>query len=82
MTGSNGVFSPDVAYALETHDGANIFVRQTGRAPGVFSLFDTGSADYAWLNQVVAYGKATVTSTGVSLDFWQVSPISSWALVS
>lgn len=71
--GGNGDFSPDVAYVLETHDGDNILVRQRGRAPNVFSLFETGSDEYDWLNLVVAYGKATVIDTGVSLDLWQVS---------
>lgn len=73
IVGGNGDFSPDVAYVLETHDGGNILVRQRGRAPNVFSLFETGSDEYDWLNLVVAYGKATVIDTGVSLDLWQVS---------
>ncbi|ROW04553.1 hypothetical protein VMCG_05035 [Cytospora schulzeri] len=73
IVGSNGDFSPDVAYVLETHNGSNILVRQRGRAPNVFSLFETGSDEYGWLNLVVAYGEATsVTGTGVSLDLWQV----------
>ncbi|KUI55874.1 UPF0311 protein YveG [Cytospora mali] len=78
ITGSNGDFNPDVAYVLETHDGSNILVRQRGRAPNVFSLFETGSDKYDWLNWVVAYGKATsVTETQVSLDIWQVGTIQS-----
>ncbi|ROW16612.1 hypothetical protein VPNG_01614 [Cytospora leucostoma] len=77
LVGSNGVFNPDVSYVLETQDGDNIFVRQRGRAPNVFSLFDTGSEEYAWLNLVVAYGVATVLEDGVSVDLWQTikSPI-------
>lgn len=76
LVGSNGNFNPDVSYALETQDGDNIFVRQRGRAPNVFSLFDTGSEEYAWLNLVVAYGVATVSEDGVSVDLWQVSMVS------
>lgn len=75
IVGGNGVFSPDVAYALQTRDGlGDILVRQRGRSPNVFSVFETGSDEYDWLNLAVAYGVVTsVTGTGVSLEFWQVS---------
>lgn len=70
-------FTPDVVLVLQTHDGVNILVRETGRAPNVFQLFETSSNattnKYDYLNDVVAYGKAAQTATGVVVEVWKVS---------
>lgn len=64
---------------LQTHDGVNILVRETGRAPNVFQLFETSSNattnKYDYLNDVVAYGKAVQTATGIIVDVWKVSEV-------
>lgn len=73
LTDRSGSFNPDVAYLLQTSDGCNIFVRERGHAPNVFLLFETSSDKYAWLNAVVAYGKAARAATGIAVDVFKVS---------
>lgn len=70
-------FTPDVVMLLQTNDGVDILVRETGRAPNVFQLFETSSNattnKYDYLNDVVAYGKAAQVTGGVVVDVWKVS---------
>lgn len=73
LTDSKGVFSPDAVYVLETNDGARIMVTEKGRAPNVNLVFETGSANYSWLNTAVGYASGGPFPGGVSLDVWQVS---------
>ncbi|KAK9771590.1 hypothetical protein SCAR479_11794 [Seiridium cardinale] len=54
-------FHPDTRYQLRTSDGANIFIQTEGPAQtdGTIHLrekFETGSADYYWMNNIVAVG--------------------------
>ncbi|KAK6082916.1 hypothetical protein SCUP515_02150 [Seiridium cupressi] len=54
-------FHPDTRYQLRTYDGANIFIQTEGPAQtdGTIHLrekFETGSADYYWMNNIVAVG--------------------------
>ncbi|CAK7234136.1 hypothetical protein SBRCBS47491_008846 [Sporothrix bragantina] len=74
LTDSKGTFSPEAVYVLETTDGARIMVTERGRAPNVNIQFDTGSANYSWLNTAVAYASGGPTAGGVSLDVWQLTP--------
>lgn len=74
LTDSKGTFSPDAVYVLTTNDGARIMVTEKGRAPNVNLVFETGSANYSWLNTAVGYASGGPTAGGVSLDVWQVSP--------
>jgi hypothetical protein len=72
ITTASGSFSPDAVYTLHTHDGANIMVRETGHAPNLLLLYETGSEEYAWMNTIVGYATGGRTDTGVHLDAWQV----------
>ncbi|KAK3346036.1 hypothetical protein B0T25DRAFT_506159 [Lasiosphaeria hispida] len=74
---SNGTFSADTRYALQTTDGAHIFIRTSG--PGqpdgrlhLRLVFETGSARYWWLNNIVAVGVLTSGAGFVSIDAWQL----------
>ncbi|CAK7218001.1 hypothetical protein SCUCBS95973_003342 [Sporothrix curviconia] len=74
LTDSKGTFSPQAVYVLETTDGARIMVTESGRVPNVNLQFDTGSANYSWLNTAVAYASGGPTAAGVSLTVWQITP--------
>lgn len=74
LTDSKGTFSPDAVYVLQTTDGARIMVRERGHAPNVNLLFETGHANYTWLNTAVGYASGAPTADGVALDVWQISP--------
>jgi hypothetical protein len=55
-----GIFAPDTRYHFVTSDGANIFVRSTGsQIPAIGEIhlrfvFETGSAKYYWLNNIIS----------------------------
>ncbi|AEO67596.1 26b93eb9-0beb-4bf3-b428-2f1ddc3b0f6f [Thermothielavioides terrestris] len=73
----NGTFSADTRYQLQTDDGANIFIRTSGPAQpdGHLHLrmeFETGSAKYYWLNNIVAVGILTTGNGYVLIDGWQL----------
>ncbi|KAH6647470.1 hypothetical protein BKA67DRAFT_387749 [Truncatella angustata] len=71
-------FHPDTRYQLRTSDGANIFIQTEGPAQtdGKIHLrekFETGSAKYYWLNNVVAVGILTAGNGYVVIDTWQIN---------
>lgn len=73
----DGVFSADTRYQLQTDDGANIFIRTSGpaQADGRLHLrlvFETGSAKYYWLNNIIAVGILKAGSGYVLIDAWQL----------
>jgi len=73
----NGTFSADTRYQLQTNDGAHIFIRTDGPAQsdGHIHLrmqFETGSAKYYWLNNIVAVGILRSGNGYVSIDAWQI----------
>lgn len=72
LTDAKGNFSPDAIYVLKTSDGAEILVTEKGHAPNVYLEFETGSAQYSWLNTVVGVGQAAPGDGGISLDVFQV----------
>ncbi|CAK7205327.1 hypothetical protein SEUCBS139899_008097 [Sporothrix eucalyptigena] len=74
LTDSKGTFSPEAVYVLQTTDGAKIMVTERGRAPNVILQFDTGHANYSWLNTAVGYASGGPSAAGISLDVWQLTP--------
>ncbi|KAJ5765670.1 hypothetical protein N7520_005229 [Penicillium odoratum] len=66
-----GIFSANTRYNLQTHDGANLFLQTSGagQPDGDLHLridISTGSKDYYWLNNIVAFG--TLKSVSESAD--------------
>jgi Protein of unknown function (DUF3237) len=69
LVGPDGTGSLDIRYALETDDGALVYLAYQGRADFsasadvVYSapLFETGDERYAWLNKIQAVAKGTVS---------------------
>jgi len=77
LVDKDGLFSADTRYQLQTDDGANIFIRTSGpaQADGHLHLrivFETGSATYYWLNNIVAVGILTSGDGYVLIDAWQL----------
>jgi hypothetical protein len=77
LVDKNGTFSADTRYQLQTDDGANIFIRTEGpsQPDGHLHLrmkFETGSAKYYWLNNIVAVGILTSGNGYVLIDGWQL----------
>jgi len=72
LTDAGGAFSPDSLYVLQTADGATVLVTGKGRVPHETVLFETGSDKYAWLNKVVAVGRAQQAAGALSMDVFQV----------
>ncbi|KAL4933847.1 DUF3237 domain-containing protein [Aspergillus undulatus] len=78
-----GIFSADTRYNLRTDDGADIFIQTSGpKAPSgnlhLRLVFETGSEDYYWLNNVLAIGSLTNVYEGndssiLKIDAWNVS---------
>ncbi|PVH80794.1 hypothetical protein DL98DRAFT_357430, partial [Cadophora sp. DSE1049] len=61
VTDNFGVFNPDTRYGFKTDDGANIYLQTSGpqKQDGLLHLrllFETGNANYTWLNEIVAVG--------------------------
>lgn len=78
ITDPLGNFNPDSRYGLKTNDGANIFIHTQGptQKDGKIHLsvfFETGSANYSFLNEVVAVGILTAGSNTVAIDVWQLN---------
>jgi hypothetical protein len=78
LTDSKGIFSADTRYQLQTNDGANIFIQTFGptyndSAIGLHMLFETGSASYYWMNDIVAVGVLHSGGGGVSIDAYQIN---------
>ncbi|KAH7379038.1 hypothetical protein BKA64DRAFT_714215 [Cadophora sp. MPI-SDFR-AT-0126] len=59
-TDTSGNFYPDVRSAVRTDDGADLYLQTSGTQRGdVFHLaikFETGNANYTWLNTVAGVG--------------------------
>jgi hypothetical protein len=66
----DGVMTLDVRLTLRTHDDALVFMTYGGRRAGDYfrttPLFQTGSDDYAWLNDVVCVGSGYLVDGGVA----------------
>lgn len=78
LTDAKGTFSPDTRYQLKTNDGANIFITTNGpgQTDGTSHLrvvFETGSATYWWLNNIVAVGILRSVGSGVAIDVFQLN---------
>ncbi|KAH6623884.1 hypothetical protein F5144DRAFT_374379 [Chaetomium tenue] len=75
---ANGSLTVDVRQTFKTDDGAFIQVFETGQLQPdgrafVRLGFETGSAQYEWLNTVVALGIIrSVGTDGITIDTWQM----------
>lgn len=77
LVDTDGVFSADTRYQLQTDDGAHIFIRTSGPAQSDGHLhlnmkFETGSTRYYWLNNIVAVGILKSGTGYVFIDAWQL----------
>lgn len=77
MTDALGTFNPDTRYSMKTDDGANIFIQTSGpsKSDGKIHLrmiFETGNANYTWMNEIVAVGILTPGNGYVAIDAWQL----------
>ncbi|CCF33353.1 hypothetical protein CH063_00958 [Colletotrichum higginsianum] len=75
LTDSKGVFHPDTRYNLRTADGANIYIQTSGSKQSngkiyLRQIFETGSEDYYWLNNVVSVGVLTSGNGSVTIEGW------------
>ncbi len=78
----DGVLDLNVRATLRTDDDALIYTTYRGILRGSPSspefyfrtvpLYETGSEKYGWLNQIVAVGVGTLTTTGVSYNVYEV----------
>ena len=76
----DGSLHADVRLLLETRDGAHILMtyngigreEEGGLRVRTAPLFQTGHADYAWLNQVQAVGLGAPGGRGIVYDVYQV----------
>jgi hypothetical protein len=81
LIGADGTAHLDLRFLLETGDGAMIYVSGPGRVdlsagggrPGYLATtFETGDTRYAWLNRVVAVGRAQATATGFVYSMYEL----------
>lgn len=80
---ADGTIHVDVRCAIETHDGAVIFVAYQGRATAsptgadpimIAPTFETGDERYAWLNKVQAIGRGSRDAGGALVyDLYEAS---------
>jgi Protein of unknown function (DUF3237) len=68
---AGGLVLPDVRLAIRTDDRAVVLVRYSGRLrfmPGqqsvafIAPVFETGDAEYLWLNEIQAVGKGALSA--------------------
>lgn len=71
-TSADGVFTSRGKLMLQTDDGNNIYLEDTGFAPSVRASFLAGPEPYEWLNDVVSVGKTEQTKTAALLTLYQV----------
>ncbi|KAH8899987.1 hypothetical protein GQ53DRAFT_205983 [Thozetella sp. PMI_491] len=72
-SGTNGTYSIDLTLVFQTHDGANILITATGRAPFEQLLLETGSQEYYWVNSVTAVGKVeSAGPSALTVHVWQL----------
>ena len=77
---ADGVIKADVRLVLETDDGASILMTYNGLAKPVDDslhvtiapLFETGAANYLWLNDIQAIGFGRPTEKGIGYDIYQL----------
>jgi hypothetical protein len=77
VTDSLGNFNPDTRYGLRTDDGANIYIQTSGPSKSdghihLRILFETGHANYTWMNEIVAVGILKAGTGYVAIDAWQL----------
>lgn len=82
VVGPEGTATLDVRVTLETHDGAVVLLRYTGRvdasgglggAPIYAALqFDTGHERYAWLNRIQAVAKGTLNGNELLYEVYEL----------
>ena len=82
LMGPGAVATVDVRFAVETDDGATIFVQYGGRIDAsvpreqweirVAPRFETSDERYTWLNTVQAVGKGHITPEGVTYEWFEV----------
>lgn len=70
-------FNPDTHYGMTTNDGANIYIQTAGpsqpdNTTHLRMIFETGHANYTWLNEIVAVGILRGGDGYVSIDAWQL----------
>ncbi|PYH44759.1 DUF3237 domain-containing protein, partial [Aspergillus saccharolyticus JOP 1030-1] len=80
---ATGIFSADTRYNLRTDDGADIFIQTSGpQSPSgqlhLRLVFETGSREYYWLNNVLGVGVLThvadINSTSIlRIDAWNMA---------
>ncbi len=75
---SGGLVLPDVRLAIRTDDRAVVLVRYSGRLrfmPGqespayIAPVFETGDAEYLWLNEVQAVGKGALSADLSTVEY-------------
>jgi hypothetical protein len=82
LIGPDGSGAIEVAFTLQTDDGALINISYYGRSdvsqgPGSAPLysapvFETGDPRYLWLNKIVAVGKAINTGQRLDYEFYEL----------
>jgi hypothetical protein len=74
----SGLVLPDVRLAIRTDDRAVVLIRYSGRLrfmPGqesvvvIAPVFETGDAEYLWLNEVQAVGKGALAADLSRVDY-------------
>ncbi|KAK3937450.1 hypothetical protein QBC46DRAFT_416194 [Diplogelasinospora grovesii] len=78
LNDTRGVYSTDMRAQLETMDGAQIYIQSTGQGQPdgtvhIKASFQTGGANYTWLNDVVAVGVMRSVNDVVAVDMWQMT---------
>jgi hypothetical protein len=78
----DGTMLLDVRLALESQDGAAIYMQGNGRADAaqmhsggaiyMAARFETGDARYAWLNRIVVVGKGLRDRDSIRYALWEV----------
>ncbi len=75
---SGGLVLPDVRLAIRTDDRALVLIRYGGRlrfVPGqdsaafIAPVFETGDAEYLWLNEVQAVGKGALSADLSTVEY-------------
>lgn len=82
VTSTAQVLSPDVRLAIETDDGATVFIAYHGRADlsrgfveatvYVAPRFETADERYQWLNTVQAVGKGHFHEGGLRYEWYEL----------
>jgi Protein of unknown function (DUF3237) len=83
LVGPRSVIAVDVRYTLRTDDGALVYVQYDGRSDGsdgqgrkpTYSAarFETADPRYAWLNTILAVGKAEFRGEELHYEWFELS---------